>query len=375
MPRLIPFAATRAPRSLAGLVSTRTYKSYSKTELKQKLNTNKFSFLHVIKVKNEEKQKLKKIKDNFHEFLQKKIFIKDEIQSLYIYQQEIGNQKFFGVIGLVSVEDYEKSRIIKHENTLEKRETLFSKYLDTVHFQAEPILLARNQNKIWDEIMTKTMKQRPESEFATSDGVFHKIWVLSKSDSETIRIESESMKKFYVADGHHRLSSSVKSKSCNHILSLIIDSKQLNISPFYRFIKGKTLNNKDWTSMVEVKFLGQAPKELPKIGIYALDKRGWWHINNEKIRFPESKWINENLFSPIWGIKNERNEERIRYLEGTQNMKKIESLRNNDEVMFVSSRPSWEEVKDASDKGVMLPPKSTYIEPKLRSGMIIFSWS
>jgi uncharacterized protein (DUF1015 family) len=183
------------------------------------------------------------------------------------------------------------------------------------------------------------------------------------------------MKKFYVADGHHRLSSSVKSKSCNHILSLIIDSKQLNISPFYRFIKGKTLNNKDWTSMVEVKFLGQAPKELPKIGIYALDKRGWWHINNEKIRFPESKWINENLFSPIWGIKNERNEERIRYLEGTQNMKKIESLRNNDEVMFVSSRPSWEEVKDASDKGVMLPPKSTYIEPKLRSGMIIFSWS
>ena len=91
--------------------------------------------------------------------------------------------------------------------------------------------------------------------------------------------------------------------------------------------------------------------------------------------FLESKWINENLFSPIWGIKNERNEERIRYLEGTQNMKKIESLRNNDEVMFVSSRPSWEEVKDASDQGVMLPPKSTYIEPKLRSGMIVFSWS
>ncbi len=125
MPRLIPFAAIRAPRSLAGLVCTRTYKSYSKTELEQKLNTNKFSFLHVIKVKNEEKRKLKKIKDNFHKFLQRKIFIKDEIKSLYIYQQEIGNQKFFGVIGLVSVEDYEKNRIIKHENTLEKGRLYF----------------------------------------------------------------------------------------------------------------------------------------------------------------------------------------------------------------------------------------------------------
>lgn len=374
MPRLIPFAATRAPRALASLVSTRTYKSYSKTELKQKLNTNRFSFLNVIKVKNEEKQKLKKIKDNFHGFLKRKIFIRDEIQSLYLYQQEISNKKFFGIIGLISVKDYEKGKIIKHENTLEKRETLFSKYIDAVQFQAEPILLARNQNTIWDEIMIKTMKHRPESEFATSDGVFHKIWVLSKSDSETIEIQSESMKKFYVADGHHRLSSSIKSKSCNHLLSLVIDSNQLHISPFYRFIKGKALNNRDWTSMIKVKFLEQAPKELPEIGIYALDNRGWWHIN-EKIRFPESKWINENLFSPIWGIKNERNEKRIRYLEGSKNIEKIESLRNNDEVMFVSSRPSWAEVKNSSDQGVMLPPKSTYIEPKLRSGMIIFSWS
>ena len=374
MPRLIPFAATRAPRALASLVSTRTYKSYSKTELKQKLITNKFSFLHVIKVKNEEKQKLKKIKDNFRGFLKRKVFVRDEIQSLYLYQQEIGNKKFFGIIGLISVKDYEKGKIIKHENTLEKRETLFSKYIDAVQFQAEPILLARNQNTIWDEIMIKTMKHGPESEFATSDGVFHKIWVLSKSDSETIKIQSESMKKFYVADGHHRLSSSIKSKSCNHLLSLVIDSNQLHISPFYRFIKGKALNNRDWTSTIKVKFLEQAPKELPEIGIYALDNRGWWHIN-EKIKFPESKWINENLFSPIWGIKNERNEKRIRYLEGSKNIEKIESLRNNDEVMFVSSRPSWAEVKNSSDQGVMLPPKSTYIEPKLRSGMIIFSWS
>ncbi len=375
MPKLNSFAAIRAPRALAALISTRSYKSYSKKELNQKLATNKFSFLHVIKSEaKSKKEQFVSIRNSFEHFLKKKNFIKDDNSNLYIYEQKSANEKFTGVIGLVSIEDYHKEKILKHENTIEKREALFSNYLKNIGFHAEPVLLARERNSSWEQAMDETMKSRPEADFATADGVFHKIWIPSKENTEIIIKASESIDKFYVADGHHRLSSSALVGESNGVLAMVINKEQLKITPFYRLVKGPRVNNLDWTLNLEAKRLDNSPNSLPKTGIYALDDRGWWHIKKDDLLFPESKWLYENILSPVWNIIDERNDPRIRYIAGNRNPKEIERERKRDEVIFISPSPSWSQIQEASDNGAMLPPKSTYIEPKLRSGMILFSW-
>tara|TARA_B110000444_G_scaffold44682_1_gene40566 strand:- start:127 stop:1257 length:1131 start_codon:yes stop_codon:yes gene_type:complete len=375
MPKLNSFAAIRAPRALAALVSTRTYKSYSKKELNEKLATNKFSFLHVIKPQaKSKKEQFALIRKSFEHFLENRNFIKDENSNLYIYEQKSANGKFTGVIGLASIEDYHKGEILKHENTIKKREALFSNYLKNIGFHAEPILLARERNTAWEQAMYETMKTRPEADFATADGVFHKIWIPSKENIRIIIKASEAIDKFYVADGHHRLSSSALVGESNGVLAMVISNEQLKIAPFYRLVKGPCVNNLDWAHELEAKRLNNSPNSLPKTGIYALDDRGWWHIKKDDLSFPESKWLCENVLSPFWNIIDERNDPRIRYIAGNRSPKEIKGKRKKNEVLFISCSPSWNQIQEASDNATMLPPKSTYIEPKLRSGMILFSW-
>jgi|TARA_B110000444_G_scaffold260755_1_gene309091 uncharacterized protein (DUF1015 family) len=375
MPKLNSFAAIRAPSALAALVSTRTYKSYSKKELIQKLATNEFSFLHIIKSESKKKkEKFALIKSNLQRFLKKGNFIKDVNNNLYIYEQKTRDSQFTGVIGLASLDDYLEGKILKHEKTIEKREALFANYLKNIGFHAEPVLLAREKNAAWDHAMDETMKLRPEADFATADGVLHKLWIPSKENTRIIIKASESIDKFYVADGHHRLSSSALVGESNGILAMVIKSEQLKITPFYLLVKGPCVNNLDWTLDLDAKLLDRSPNKLPEKGIYAFNDRGWWHITKDDLSFPESKWLCKNLLSPFWNIIDERNDPRIRYISGNRNPKEIEQERKKDEVIFISPSPSWNQIQEASDNGIMLPPKSTYIEPKLRSGMTLFSW-
>ncbi|CAI8346924.1 MAG: Uncharacterised protein [Owenweeksia sp. TMED14] len=375
MPKLNSFAAFRPQKDLNSLVSTRTYKSYSEIELQEKRDSNPFSFLHVIKSQEiNKKNRFKSIRKEFQTFIDNEYLIQDEKDHLYVYEQKSQQGSFSGVIGIASIDDYNDGKIIKHEDTITERELLFSDYLNNVGFHAEPVLLARNSNLTWDTAIEEIMKLSPVAEFTTADGVSHKIWIPSNRSTEIIMTASESMDKFYVADGHHRLASSALAKKSDGILAFVINKEQLQLSPFYRFVKGECLNNTDWSLSLKAHLLKTKPEGLPREGIHALDGKGWWHISEKSISFPQSKWLSENILGPLWNITDERNDKRIRYLAGTNSPEAIEVSRKPDEVAFVSSAPLWEQIETASDIGIMLPPKSTYIEPKIRSGMILFSW-
>ena len=373
MPVLQPFAAIRPPRALAALVSTRSYLTYSEEELAQKLATNPFSFLHVLNRRGGTKDtRFAPVRDGYENFIREGHLVPDASEHLYVYQQAWDGHLYTGILGLISLEDYRAGRIVKHENTIAKREKLFARYLQTVGFHAEPVLLARSAHAAWDGLLTSVTAKRPETEFATADGAIHKLWMLKASESEQLQGYAQELAAFYVADGHHRLASSERVEETDGVMAFVLCESQLRIAPFHRFVKNK--EGVAWHEALEAQPLPERPTSLPTQGLYALDARGWWHIPANSLQFPESGWVYENILQPLWQVKDERSDERVRYEPGTLPLDELEGHRRGTEVVFVLPAPLWSDVKQGADRGLNLPPKSTYIEPKLRSGITLFAW-
>ena len=373
MPVLQPFAAIRPPRALAALVSTRSYLTYSEEELAQKLATNPFSFLHVLNRRGASKDaRFAPVREGYENFLSEGHLVPDESEHLYVYQQEWDGHVYTGILGLISLADYRAGRIIKHENTIAKREKLFARYLKAVGFHAEPVLLARNRHANWDGLLAAVTAKRPETEFATADGAIHKLWMLNASESGQLLAFAQELPAFYVADGHHRLASSERVEETDGVMAFVICETQLRIAPFHRFVKNK--GGMNWAEALHAIPLAKRPKSLPAQGLYALDAAGWWHIPADGLSFPESGWVYDHILQPLWRVEDERSDERVRYEPGTLSLEELESHRRGSEVVFVLPAPLWSDVKEGADRGLNLPPKSTYIEPKLRSGITLFAW-
>lgn len=373
MPRLLSFAAIRPPRALAALVSTRSYMTYSEEELAQKLDTNPYSLLHVLHRRGESKaNRFSPVREGYESFLKEGHLQADPQAQLYIYEQQWDGHTFTGVLGLISLDDYREGQIIKHENTIAKREKLFARYLRTVGFHAEPVLLARPEHSGWDELMTTLCQERPETEFATADGAVHKLWILPSDAAQTLQDIAGQMPAFYVADGHHRLASSSLLDVTDGVMAYIVSPSQMRIAPFHRFVQNKL--DVDWKSPLSARPLDGRPDGLPKTGLYALDRSGWWQIPAESLSFPESSWVYTHILAPIWKVEDERNDARVRYEPGTMPLEELEANRKGHEVVFVLPAPHWSRVTEEADSGRALPPKSTYIEPKLRSGITLYAW-
>lgn len=373
MPVLQPFAAIRPPRALAALVSTRSYLTYSEEELAQKLATNPFSLLHVLNRRGASKDsRFVPVREGYEAFLAEGHLTQDEAPHLYVYQQDWDGRIYTGILGLISLEDYRAGRIVKHENTIAKREKLFARYLKTVGFHAEPVLLARSTHAGWDDLLNSVTAKRPETEFATADGAIHKLWMLNAAESVKLQSFAAELPAFYVADGHHRLASSERVEETNGVMAFVLCETQLRIAPFHRFVKNK--GGVNWTEALHAVPLAERPTSLPAQGLYALDTTGWWHVPAPGLGFPESGWVYEHILKPLWQVEDERSDERVRYEPGTLGLEDLEGQRKTSEVVFVLPAPHWADVKEGADRGLNLPPKSTYIEPKLRSGITLFAW-
>ncbi len=373
MPKLRPFAAIRPPRALAALVSTRSYLTYSEEELAQKLETNPYSLLHVLHRRGENTaNRFTPVRNGFEQFVAEGHLEADPIAQLYIYEQLWDGHTYTGLLGLISLEEYRAGLIVKHENTIAKREKLFARYLRTVGFHAEPVLLVRPEHAEWEDRMAHICAGRPETEFATADGAIHKLWLVSPVDGVAFQEMAEAMPAFYVADGHHRLASSSLLDETDGVMAFVLSPSQLRIAPFHRFVKNSLGLN--WVDKTQAQQLSARPQGLPSHGLYALDEEGWWHIPAPRLNFPESAWVYEHILQPIWKVEDERGDSRIRYEPGTMPLEDLERNRQPQEVVFVLPTPSWDRVTHEADAGRSMPPKSTYIEPKLRSGITLFAW-
>lgn len=404
MIKISPFRAVRPKRDVVSLVASRSYLTYSDDQLGEKLENNPYTFLHVIHpdtkaaIRAEGREKFEMVKDKFNSFREDGIFTKDENESLYLYQQRTHSHVFIGIIAAVSVNDYLEGRILVHEHTLTQREEMFKDYLHVTGFNAEPVLLMYPESGDVNQVIGATMDERPDYEFTTTDRVSHYLWKIDKpSDIEVIQNAFNGMDKIYIADGHHRsassallgqqLSSEGKSGPFESFMAYLIPENSIHIHGFHRLVKSIGLDKSKFLEKLKTSFIvsdwegkGYQPDRLHEIGMYL---NGHWYTLNTKpgsfdpedpVTSLDAEILSRNVLNPILGITDLRNDPRVDFLPGDKGCEAIEKAVDSGkyECGFALFAVTTEQLKSVADASCIMPPKSTYIEPKLRSGLTIY---
>ena len=390
--KIIPFKAIRPVRDKANLFASRSYLTYSNKTIAEKINNNPYTFLQIInpdfdlEKKLFGKEKFKLVKKKFQEFCNKNILISDKKDGYYLYEQRCNLISYIGIIGLISSNDYNNNNIKKHENTIHSREKMFIEYLEETRFQADAILLAHKKNNFLNKIYKKIKESRADYEFTTTDKVLHKLWKVSNNTTvDKITQEFKNIKKVYIADGHHRCASTSKLKNNNNMMSFLISEEQLRISSFNRLVK-TNIKDSELFNKLEINFYVKktsldVPKKQNEIIMfksnhkYLLQPKKDSYIDNEICRLGVSILFNNILF-PILNIKDERKTDRIEFYANNIDFSKVKNTMNNKSynIAFFLKPITINEIKNVADNNKYMPPKSTYIEPKLRSGLTIYKF-
>ena len=272
MASIAKFKALRPIRDKVHLVATRPYYSYKKNVLKAKLESNPFTFLHIInpefghptKTKPNSEERFSLVKEGYKRFKDQGILIQDEEAHLYLYKQTSINHSCIGVIAGASVQEYLDKKIKIHEATLTSREAIFEKYLDIVGYNAEPVLLSYKGNESLENYLHKIQSERPEYEFTATDNIKHELWIVENEAAKDLQNYFKSIDEVYIADGHHRSASSAglyQAKgnlytNSKNFLAYFVEENQLNIIAFNRLVK--TLNDLSPEVFIEkLKCLGE----------------------------------------------------------------------------------------------------------------------
>jgi uncharacterized protein (DUF1015 family) len=410
-----PFKGIRPAPDKVHLVASRPVETYDPSLLQAKLRENPYTFLHVIKPEFDINKKskpgsldlLKKIKSKFEKFRENKYFIQDKKEVLYIYSQEHNGITNTGIIGCAGVQDYLDGTIKIHEQTLSNKEETLKNYLEVCDFNAEPVCLTYPADKKIDKIVERfTKKEKPIYDFTTTNQKRHKLWVIdSKSKVKRIVEQFEKIPALYIADGHHRSASSTllaKAKRqemkkfsgeepFNFFMSIYFPEHELEIYDYNRVVTDfgdlslTEFLNKLKTSF-EVELLDTdlfKPTKFHEFSLYTDGK--WYKLTSKPGTFDEkdpvssldADILSENLFGPILGINDLRTDKRIGFISGILGPKEIKSRVDSGKMKagFGLFPVTMEQLKAVADAGKSMPPKSTWIEPKLRNGLTVYSLS
>lgn len=412
MVNIIPFKAVKPTRAIVGLVAARPYQSYTVDERESRMDYNPYSFLHIVnpgykydqEVIGEERYKL--VKNRYLEFKEDGIFVQDKKPSFYVYKikNRLG-QEFSGIIAATSAEDYEKDIIKKHEDTIARREETFKSYIQTVGFNAEPVLLTYPDNTVISEIIKETQKGYAEFEFTMTYRDTHYLWKIDNEETVTaIQNEFKKMKTVYIADGHHRSASSYllykdeKAKNPNHngsesynfFMSYLIPESDLVIHEFNRLIKDLNgLTKEEFLIKLDTSYRienrGLIPYNPSKPHHFSMYLDGEFYslyLRKTSYKFEtaldelDAQLLYKTILQPLLGIEDLRHDNRISYVNGQHEMITIKSSVDSGEfkVGFGMCPSNVEQMKQIADEGLKMPPKSTYILPKLRSGITIYEY-
>lgn len=407
MTKITPFRALRPVRDKVHLVATRPYYSYKKNVLSAKLEDNPYTFLRIINPEFDESVKTKPnsverfalVRNKYLEFMQKGILIQDEIPHIYIYRQTKDENAFIGVIAGASIQEYESDLIKKHEATLTSRESMFTSYLDVVGYNAEPVLLSHPHDPEIAALIEQYTNIRPEYEFSTTDGIKHELWILNQDDGQLLVKTFEKIDACYIADGHHRSASSAKLKrkrlsegssrypNEDHFLAFFIDESKLKIREFNRIIKHLNgLTSDEFLKKLEPFFIVSSCMERSKPNKeheFTMCLHGKWYklqcrheiIDvSHPVNCLDAEILTRFVLSPILGIKDLKSDENVEFLSGAEPISVFEDQIKEEKfsVGFILFPATMEQVKRVADNKMIMPPKSTWVEPKLRSGLTIY---
>ncbi|MEX0996409.1 MAG: DUF1015 domain-containing protein [Flavobacteriaceae bacterium] len=412
MAKVLPFKAVRPTRDKVGLIAARAYQTYTQSEREARLNNNPFSFLHIVnpgykyhkEISGIERYKL--VKNRYQEFREEGIFIQDKTPSYYIYRiVDRDQQTYEGIIAATSTVEYEKNIIKKHEDTLEEREVIFKDYLKTVGFNAEPVLITYPDNTALAKIIKEQSQARSEYEFTTTYRDTHYLWVVEQPEIVAqIQAEFDKCEHLYIADGHHRSASShllqqeLKSENKKHtgdefynfFMSYLIPESRLSIYEFNRLIKDLNgLTKEEFLIALDEFFIIEnrglnyyKPNKTHHFSMYLEGEFYSLQLRHSNYKIEnalddlDAQIVYKTILKPILGIEDLRNDQRIEYVHGRNDMPFIKAKVDSGEykVGFGLKPATIDQLKHIADQGLKMPPKSTYIEPKLRSGITIYEF-
>ncbi len=393
---------------MAHLVASRSYVSYTPMQLKRKLEENPYTFIHIInpefgnkkKSKANSAQRFEKVRKRYEDFIKNGFLVKNTQKAYYLYQQESELGIFKGLICGISIDDYLQGSIRIHEHTLTEREEVFCNYLDICNFNAEPVLLSYKENTAEIQSQLAALSsQRPLLDFSTTDGCRHRLWEIADAHSqESIANTFAKIDTMYIADGHHRTASSAllgkrrraarsteESPGSDFILAMLMPAEQLVIKPFHRLISLKEgLKEQELLQKLSEDFI----LERSSTPVVPSAKRTWgmriagaWYALRLR-KMPQAAAIKEQLdaviltekvLEPVFGIRDQKTDPRINFIPGTESLHPYEKAidAGDHSALFTLYRVDTEELFAVADANEVMPPKSTWVAPKLRSGLVV----
>lgn len=397
-----PFKALRPKQELADKVASRPYDVLNSTEAKEEAKGNPFSFLHITKAEIDlpdgidlhSQTVYDKAKENLQEFIKQGTIFKEEKPCYYVYQLVMNGRSQTGLVCVSSVEDYFNDIIKKHEFTRPEKEKDRIDHMKTIGAQTGNVFLAYNNVIEIDSIIYNWKNSnQPVYNFTADDGIQHAVWAINDDTviDNITRLFAEKVPATYIADGHHRAASAAKvskalpnSEAAKYFLTTIFPASELAILDYNRLVKD--LNGQDaddFISALQEDFtMTQSlepvkPSQLHEFGMY-LDKQ-WYILTSRKDTYStdpigvlDVTILSNNILDKLLGIKDQRTDKRIDFVGGIRGLKELEKRVDSGEMKIAFSLypVTIQQLFDIADSGNVMPPKSTWFEPKLRDGLL-----
>jgi uncharacterized protein (DUF1015 family) len=411
MATIKPFKALRPAKDKVAQVSAPSYDSSNRDKSYVELENNPYSYLHIVKpylhFKGEKKTPEKHFPlglDYLQKFKSNGWFIKDEKDAYYVYRVIKGSNAYTGIIAAASVEDYNHNCILKHENTLTEKQQELAEHIKWFNQLGNPVLLTYPDAKNIESLIEHYIENHiPEYNFISPDQLKHNLWVVSdEADVKLIRDEFENIPKLYIADGHHRSAGAAaycefkKDTNPNHngielynfFPVCLIPFSKLHIYEYHRLVKDELVYQPEFMEKINTYFdvipsghLPVQPLKPKEFGLYFNHtayllklKPSYANQLSGTLANLDVSIVEEFILKNIFNIKDSKSDKRLSFLDGSKGIYTLQETINHKDfdLAITLYKTSVEEVKMIAEENLIMPPKSTWIEPKLRTGLIIY---
>lgn len=403
-----PFICIRPAKEHAAEVAALPYDVYNRKEACAAVKGNPLSFLNIDRAETQFSDDVDTYADCVYEKARELldsqiadgIYVTDAGDHYYLYELTMDGRSQTGIVACCSIDDYVNGVIKKHENTREEKELDRIRHVDTVNAQTGPIFLAYRQNIALKEIVAEEKTKPALYDFVSDDGIRHRVWRIDGADrTDVIEAAFAAIPSTYIADGHHRAASAVKvglkrrtkhpgytgEEPFNYFLSVLFPDEELMILPYNRVVRDLNgMSTEQFFEKLKEKFeleeIGKEPYAPVQKGTFGMYLDGTWYAlkilpqyrSADPVKGLDVSILQDHLLAPVLGIGDPRTDKRIDFIGGIRGLKELERRVGEDmEVAFSMYPTSIEELLSVADAGLLMPPKSTWFEPKLRSGLFI----
>lgn len=407
-----PFICIRPAKENAAKVASLPYDVYNRKEACAAVAGNPVSFLNIDRAETQFSDDVDTYADCVYEKarelldtqIAEGVYVTDAGDHYYLYELTMDGRSQTGIVACSSIDDYVNGVVKKHENTREDKELDRIRHVDTVNAQTGPIFLAYRQNETLKAIVAEEKAKPVLYDFVSDDGIRHRVWKID-DPAQTAAIEAAfaAIPATYIADGHHRAASAVKvglkrraenpgytgEEPFNYFLSVLFPDEELMILPYNRVVKDLNgMSREQFFEAVKGKFeleeIGKEPYAPAEKGTFGMYLDNTWYAlkvlpqyrSADPVKGLDVSILQDQLLGPVLGIGDPRTDKRIDFIGGIRGLKELERrVRKDMEIAFSMYPTSIEELLAVADAGLLMPPKSTWFEPKLRSGLFIHKLS